>query len=260
MHLPIALTTYERPFYFEQTMNSLERSTANLDNFAIFDDCSRDKKKKKLLRNTPHAVYIETENKGTVLTTIRAIEHMYNNSDCEYMVLLQDDILLSKSWLDRGIEIFKNIQDKNFRISYLSLYNRDRRCDKKYYIYRQGHPGLVGWIINRQWWKLYREIYPLNDYVLEFFKGNDRLFKCRCGEMCSIEKGLICSKCGKDYSKEHRIRNVVDYKLSLRVYVMKWQIAKVGKSLIQHVGDKSSMLKGKDMTYCRSKNFVGENK
>ena len=78
--------------------------------------------------------------------------------------------------------------------------------------------------------------------------------------MCSIEKGLVCRKCGKDYSKEHRIRNVVDYKLSLRVYVMKWQIAKVGKSLIQHVGDKSSMLRGKDMTYCRSKNFVGENK
>lgn len=238
MSLPISMTTYNRPFNFGQSIDSLERSNAELDNFVIFDDCSKDPEKVKLLNNTDYPVYIDTKNRGTVITTVRAIEHMYHNCCCDYLILLQDDILLSKSWLERGVEIFENVQKKNHRIAFLSLYNRDRACDEKYYIMRQGHPGLVAWIINRKWWETYRSIYPLNDYILEFYKGNDK----------------------STDTKEHRVRNVVDYKLSLRTYEMKWQIAKVGKSLVQHVGDVSSMLKGKDMTYCRSKNFVGDGK
>ena len=260
MSLPIAMTTYERPFYFQQSIESLEKSNADLDDFTIFDDCSKDKKKVELLNNIDYPVYIDNKNRGTVITTIRAIEHMYHSCCCEYLVLLQDDIVVSRSWLERGIEIFHNIQKKNFRIAFFSLYNRDRRCDEKYYIYKQGHPGLVAWLINRDWWKAYRAIYPLNDYILEYYKNNDRLLTCRCRKKWSFDESFICPDCGKDYSKEHRVRNVVDYKLSLRIYDMKWRIAKVGKSLVQHVGDKSSLLKGKDMTYCRSKNFVGEHK
>ena len=234
MSIGIAMTTYERPDYFQRALNSLEKSDVNLDNFVIFDDKSKNKDKINILKKLPYDVHINKENLGTTLNTIHAIDYLYKKFDPKYLILLQDDILFSKSWLKKGIEIFEKIKLRYFNIAYFCLYNRDIRDEEEYYIHKYGHPGLVAWIIDRKWWELYRERYSLDDYMVEFFKGNNAR------------------------EKHHKL-NVVDYKLTLRIYGMRWNVAKVGKSLIQHIGDKSSLLGGKDMTFCRSRNFVGEN-
>lgn len=234
MSYPIAITTYNRPGYFASTLNSLEKSNADLSNLTIFDDCSTDKKQIDLLNNCGYKVIQSEENKGTTLNTTKAIEYMYNAYDSHYMILLQDDIQVSKSWLERGVESFDKIRKKRFNVAYMSLFNRDKVSDKDYYIMNCGHPGAVGWIIDWRFWNIYKTNYD-NDYMVEFFGNNDK-------------------------KNSHHVKNVVDYKLTLRIYKMGWVVAKVGKSLIQHIGDKSTMADGKDMTYCRTKNFVGENK
>jgi len=230
---PIAITTYNRYKYLTDTLSSLESTIENTNNVFLFDDCSNKKEHIDLLvkLESKYKVFRNAENMGTVLNTVKAIEYMYNNFDTEYMIITQDDVLYSKIWFTRGIELLKNINIDNKNIAYLCLFNKDKKCEEKYYIMECGHPGLITWIINRKFWKEYRKKHDLTDYMTDNIKQNEK-------------------------SQVYKIKNIVDYKLSLRIYKMGWFVAKVGRSLVQHVGDISS-LHNTDMSIHRSPNFVG---
>lgn len=243
----------ERYIYFVKTINSLEATTANLENLFVFDDNSQYLPKLKFLLTKSWHYYIKyrPENLGPTLNTIYAIDYIYkNNKDSEYIIFLQDDVVFSKTWLDTGINIFKQIDSdiKNNtgfytqiesysqirKIGILCLYNRVGESKEVYYLFPTGHPGGVAWIIKTAFWKDYKNRYGINDCADQLLPRNER----------------------NDRAK-HNKRHLVDYKLCHRAHSLGWDVAKVGKSLVQHIGDRSS-LGDRDMTEHRSKNFVGD--
>jgi glycosyltransferase involved in cell wall biosynthesis len=230
------MTTYNRLNYFKQTIASLEKSTADLSEFHIFDDCSSDKGKTAYLKELEgkYTVHYQEKNLGTMRNTARAIEFCYLNYHSD-IVFLQDDVIFSRSWFVRGFQIFNSVINNN-RVSYLCLFSRDKLDNEKCYIMKIGHPGGVAWIINRRWWASYRNSFDVDDCGVEVFKNRPN-----------------------DLKVNHKIRNLVDYKLSLRAHCKNWDVARVGKSLVQHIGDTSSLL-NRNMAEFRSKNFVGEDK
>ena len=233
---PIILTTLNRRKYFLNSLNSLEKSNCDLSNLTIYDDCSTDKDKIDALKEVSktHKVVIRQKNLGTFRNTTFAIEECYNSND-ENMVFLQDDIILSKNWLLNGYQIYNELSSRH-HVSFLSLFNRDQKCEKKYYIMRMGHPGGVAWIINRNWWDRYRKLYKIGDYGLDKLKSND-----------------------KKTMNSSQVKNLVDYKLASRAHDMNWVVARVGRSLVQHIGDHST-ISIRNMEQFRSKCFVGEDK
>ena len=96
---------------------------------------------------------------------------------------------------------------------------------------KTGHPGGVAWIIKTEFLKDYFERFSINDKMDTMIPKNERT--------------------------KQRIRWLIDYKLCERAHSIGWDVAKVGKSLVQHIGDWSSLGK-RDMRQHRSKNLVGE--
>lgn len=238
--IPIMMTTYNRPEYFQATIEALEKTNAKLDWFEIFDDCSTNKKQIEYLESLSkkYTIHKQEKNQGTVLNTIPNIEYMFNKYDSDYLVVLQDDLLFSRSWLERGISIFEQIKEKYFNVAYLSLFNRDSKCEEKYYIMKCGHPGGVAIIIDKMFWIHYKKEYKLDDYGVDLLNN-------------------------AYHNVNHKVRNLVDYKMALRAVNIGWTLARVGKSLIAHVGDESSMINvsnREDIRMDCMRNFVGVEK
>jgi len=239
--ISIMMTTYNRPEYFRATIDALEKTNARLDSFEIFDDCSTNKKQIEHLEtlSTKYTINRQKKNQGTVLNTIPNIEYMFNKYNSDYLVVLQDDLLFSRAWLERGISIFEQIKEKYFNVAYLSFFNRDKRCcEEKYYIMKCGHPGGVAIVIDKKFWINYKQKYKLDDYGMDLLNNAYR-------------------------NVDHKIRNLVDYKMALRAVNIGWVLAHVGKSLIAHVGDESSMVNvsnREDIRLDCMRNFVGVDK
>jgi len=258
--IPIFITTSDpelkqfndkRYLYFVKSINSLEKTNADLTDLHIFDDHSIHVPKLQFLLSKSWQYHIKYrhENLGPTLNTIYAIDYMCNEySHSKYIVFLQDDVIFSKNWLEKGIKIFENI-DSDIekmegpyfgnvicstiqRIGILCLYNRIGASNEKYYLMPTGHPGGVAWIIKTEFWRRYVERYSINDQMDTMVPKNERT--------------------------EKRVRNLVDYKICERSHMIGWDVGKTGQSLVQHIGDQSSLGK-RDMTQHRSKNFIGEN-
>jgi hypothetical protein len=280
--------------YFQRTIESLEKTNVDLSTLHIFDDCSKYEPKIKYFdelfapivytdnineyyRFTPSLKKMacfdrvhktnkneleNCKNLGSTLNTVFAIDYMYNLYDSEYIVFIQDDVVFSENWLEKGINIFKRIDnDINYKeglfktqsncigikkIGFLCLYNRIGSSSEKYYPFPTGHPGGVAWIIKRQFWTDYKENFKRP--VQEGHEGYP--LNCLDDQMGDL---FLNNKV-----KNHSVRNLVDYKLAVRAHYIGWDCAKVGKSLVQHIGDKSCLLGGRDMSEHRSKNFIGE--
>jgi len=232
---PIVMTTFERPEVCQKSIESLEKSEVDLSYFHIYDDHSVGTHKIKQLNelSNKYTVIKREKNMGTVLNTIPAIQDMFIKYSSEFIIFLQDDVIFSRSWLIKGIELIREINQRN-HIAFLCLFNRDEKHQEKYYIMNVGHPGGVAWIINRFWWYDYQKKHNLDDDM------------------------ALLLKFEKDRSIPYKVKNLVDFKLAHRAHTTGWDVAKVGQSLVQHIGDISS-LSNRDMAFCRTKNFVGEN-
>ena len=112
------------------------------------------------------------------------------------------------------------------------MFNRIWPINEPYKLFLEGHPGGVAWIIKRKFWADYLKTYDLKDDMSHMLPKNEMV--------------------------RHKKRNLIDYKLCNRAHEIQWHNAIVGKSLVQHIGDRSS-LGNRDMTQHRSKSFVGEN-
>ncbi len=244
---PIFITTSDpekeefsekRYMYFVKTINSLEKTNVDLSNLHVFDDHSLYISKLRFLlaKCWQYEIYYRPENLGPTLNTIGAINYMYNTfPKSKYLIFLQDDVVFSKNWLNDGIKIFEKIDHdvdyKHGGIGILCLFNRAWNVNAKYRLFLNGHPGGVAWIIKREFWTDYIKNYDLSDDMGQMLPKNE------------IAK--------------HKKRNLIDYKLCTRAHLIGWNNAIVGKSLVQHIGDRSS-LGTRDMTQHRSKSFVGE--
>jgi len=237
MTIPIALTTYNRPDYLKQTVESLRDSNYGFKNVTIYDDCSDSVFKNKMLQfYGKYSVIQSDKNGGTYKACCNSIERAYCSylndykQSPKYIVYLQDDIILSKNWFDDAVKIMEQIENEHENVAYLSLYNRQFNSDCVYSIIDAGHPGAVAWLIRTEFW----DKFVKSGYTgVEYLKNNDKRVS-------------------------HMQRNLCDWKIARAAYGLGYRVAVVGKSLVQHVGDKSSLFKGKDMSFCRTDNFVEE--
>jgi hypothetical protein len=229
--IPVIITTFNRAAYFKRMWDSLQQSECKDNLIFVYDDCSFEPGKKSVL---PVDTVVRECTLGTTLNTMTAIHDVFTSlKDCKFLLVLQDDIIVSKNFLSSALKIWDKICEPN--IAMLSLFNRApiktiQMCYKytnDYFILKLGHAGGVACLFAYDFLECYFQNFPNveTDYLTEN----------------TIE-----------YKKKHE----VDYKLALRIHAMSFDIAVCQQSLVQHLGDQSS-LHSRDMTFCRSKNFVG---
>lgn len=234
MAIPIVITTYERTLYLTRTIACLEDSDADLSNLIIYDDGSHSECKKKLLTSLAekYIVIRRTKSDGPFLSMREAIDIAFGTFyDSDTVFYLQDDIECNIFFAKKGLEIYSEAKKKH-NVGILSLYNRRGPDGDLYYQMKNGHPGGVAWIIDKTFWER---------YILEV----------------DIETANLIIRKGTDAKIKHGKRNLGDYKICKAALSLGFDICVVCKSLVQHVGDKST-LTDRDMTYCRAPNYVGK--
>lgn len=243
MSVPIALTTYvadkTRLGYFLDTIASLEASDANLDAMHIYDDHSPLEEKQAVLKSLPYPYHEREERLGTYVNTRLAISDLFERyPKDDLVVMLQDDIEVSRSWLAAGMETMRLAVDEQKRMGILSLFHfrahpqatRYGPKGRQYRIMDSGHVGAVGWVVNRMFWEA---------FISEYEIANQELLLAR-----------------NDRGKKHDRAHLVDWKITRCAHIMKWKIGFTEKSLLQHRGKKSS-LHNMDMEFTKSPFYVG---
>lgn len=230
MPYPIAMTTYERPKYFASTVASLIDSGEDLSLVYIRDDGSTGEEKMRALDASPLAACVRAgENVGTYRSLIRAVCGACEGVEADYVMYCQDDVQFSSGCFTEAAAIADKIKADGLRLGILSLYHRSEKIsDAPYQVMDVGHPGAVCWLITRDFWT---EFMRGGDTAQTYFKPNDQRV-------------------------EHFVRHLADYKICRWAQLNGFTVAYTRQSLVQHVGDTSS-LSGRDMSFCRVSNFVG---
>lgn len=235
MPVPICITTYIedkiRRDYLCRLVGALFESTADLSEAVVYDDASPAE-----VPDLPFPVVRRDVRLGTYSNTRMAIEDAFQRCpSSEYVLTLQDDTLPSRHWAENALATAKQIE----RLGILSLYHyKDYTADgvrgdppHQYRVLRNSHPGAVAWCVARPFWNALNERYPMND-----------------------QEKLLCIN---DRAKWHDRVHLVDWKLCRCAHMMEYAVAYTERSLVQHMGDHSS-LSNRNMAYTRSGNFVGE--
>jgi len=235
IYLPIAMTTYNRAKYTKATISSLEQSNADMSALHIHDDGSTDADAIDLLSKYDKTYYVHRHvNRGSYQAVYEALDDVFRRYVTRWVCYIQNDVEVSKNWLRNGMALAYHCNTaSDCKLGIFSLYNRkeDKAREKWYTITEGGHPGGVCWLVNRQWWTDYKKEVNEDMDGMRWLPTNDR-------------------------RSDHYRRHIVDYKMCDACKRMGWVVGAVGRSLVQHVGDKSS-IGDKDMTFCRVKNYVG---
>lgn len=221
------MTTFNRMTYFGKTIASLANSNVGFDNLYIFDDCSTDKDKIEWLKNCKeNKVFFSKKNKGSYLTTKAAISYAFLKTNDDFIVLFQDDIVLSKNWFKNAYEIYKKAVSENSDIAIFSLwnFNQDKR-DNDYYILTEGSVGFPAVFINRYFWF---------NFMLDYKPDCDHT------------------------SQHHKVRHWADVKICNAAIKMGYLIAVTSRSFVDHIGDESTISDRSVKFSTHLKNFVGE--
>lgn len=205
----IGMVTYDRQEIFKKTIESLGKSKVSLKNFYVFDDKSKNPYKLGFLRQLKNRYKIiqHPQHLGVFVNSLMAIDFCYCISNNNHIVYCQDDIEFSKNWYSRALKIIEQLNINGVDWGVLALLHFRGYTDKDYYIMRGGHPGGACWIINRKMWKEYRE----DNVIYNMEVVGDRLVDHK-----------ICHWCHHNDKRQ-------------------WAVAYTGKSLVRHIGFKSTM-------------------
>jgi hypothetical protein len=221
----MAMVTYERPNVFRETIESLEKSGIDCKKVYIYDDSSKELLKQSYLRHARrkgYNIYANSRRLGVFWNTMIAVDCLYNFSDNKILIYSQDDVRFSSNWYVRTRETIAEIQSAGVDWGILILWNLKWPTDKSYEILPSGHGGGVCWAINRQMWRQFREE---NNIYAEPLKNR-------------LADYQICHWCRNNGRRE-------------------WAVCYVGKSLVQHTGDVSTITTSRDMSQFKGINYVG---
>ena len=232
MSVPIVVTTFRRSGYLENTVGSLKECGEDLSKLCFYSD--GDKGEHKLARlfrlSRDYNVWISGKNQGVYQACVKAISltfALYRGFD--YVVYLQDDVRLSFLGLTKGVQVAKQAVYDGHNLAIMALYHRCTKVhDAPYNVMRAGHTGGVAWVVTRKFWADFEK------------NGIDN--------PCELEPN--------DKRKRHFVRNLCDYKIFRWAQAHDYRTAYVSRSLVQHVGDISSISE-MDMSRFRTPNFVG---
>ena len=229
MHVPISITSFQRPFYLKKMVASLiEKSNPeDVTDIAIYDDCSDAVKTLELLKQYEKTfkVHIQEKNRGTLINTKLAIQDAFDrNPESEYMFLFQNDIEFSVGWREKTLETLELIEQEQGRYGIVSLIHfrpghstteeidRAKKQVKPYYYIDVGHCGGCAWLVNRRYWNYYRE------------SPKNAIYHC----------------------PNRNSPHLCDYRITAWGYP-EWVTCYLGDSVVNHFGVESSVKTGKDM-------------
>ena len=205
----ISMVTYERQDIFKKTVESLEKSNISLKNLYIFDDKSKSPYKLGFLRalKKRYKIIQHSQNLGVFVNSLIAIDFCYCVSNDKHIVYCQDDVEFSKDWYVRALKAIEQLNKDGVDWGILALLHYRGYTDRDYYIMKGGHPGGACWIINRKMWGEYRK----DNVIYNIEVIGDRLVDHK-----------LCHWCHNNEKRQ-------------------WAVVYTGKSLVKHIGVKSTM-------------------
>lgn len=132
------LTIYNRFDYVNAFFGSFFQSNLeNLDKLTIFDDYSTEDSIVELLKGISNisepeiSIYRNPSNLGCDLNVFTAINHGFEETEDDFIMVLDSDALLKKEWLDVIIKQLEKV--KNEKVGALSIFNTNNHLAIKDY-------------------------------------------------------------------------------------------------------------------------------
>jgi len=222
--IPVCIMTYERADYFHKSMQSLFKTDLSKGEITVFDDCSQEDDKIKILKDYEQkGIKIVVGNKQvqTKRMFLKMLKYGVDNYDTDCVVIAQDDIVYNKQWLNKLLEIKNKISNLGILTPW------DRRCGLK--------SNKSGWI--------YRNL-----------TGNKH--KCTIGGIC----WLVTKKLALDILKTKcKGGNQYDSAYQKHCANKGFNIASTIPSYVQHFGATRMVRRVKERKrFPRAGNFIGE--
>ena len=195
----IAIPTYNRPEYFETTIDSLERSGLDSPKVFISDDNSDNIKKQSLLRKCSgkYNIINNPENYGVFTNSKSIIDLSFQLTNSKWIVYSQDDIEYKFGWYKELEHVVNKLYTSGIDWGILALvyYHCPKKWSHKdFHIMPTGHPGGACWAINRDMWYLYRKDKKIFDFSGDR-KRRERLFDFKISHWChhnSVREFAVC--------------------------------------------------------------------
>lgn len=190
----LVIFAYNRNDHIHKTLNSVIKNEMNFENTFIFIDGPKDREEdekkvfevtktiENLVKDKPEIkIFRGIENKGLASSVIEGINYVFKNTDCEKVIVLEDDCNPDEvffEYMNDSFDFYENFNKKSSRkvmhISGFGLPLKNHLLNKKNAInYLNTYPCSWGWGTWKKYWidcnfvdnKYYNEI--LNDPNLE---------------------------------------------------------------------------------------------
>jgi glycosyltransferase involved in cell wall biosynthesis len=115
MKIGLLITTYNRPQYLQQCLNSLYSSDlTSVHQILIVDDASSDPKVKPLLEKAidilKAKVWVNQNNKGIANNIGLGSELLFETFDCDSVINLDPDTIVSHDWINKLSDLHKRFK------------------------------------------------------------------------------------------------------------------------------------------------------
>ena len=222
--IPVCMMTYERADYFHKSIQSLLRTDLFGAEIIVFDDCSKEFNKLEKLnyyRLKGIKIIVNKAQRQTKRMFRKMLKYALDNYDTDCIIIVQDDIVYNKQWLNKLLEI----KDKVPNLGILTPW--DRRCEL---------------MSNKEGW-IYRNL-----------EGNKH--KCTIGGVC----WLVTKSFALEILKMKRIGgNQYDSAYQKTCSHKGYNIASTVPSYVQHFGATRMVRKVKERKkFPTAGNFIGE--
>src|SRR5436190_13551853 len=105
MKLGIVITTFERPQYLKECLDSLKRADIpDGTEIIIVDDCSKNQETKSLIFNSGYNVIQKNANRGICDSLVVGFDYLLNK-ECTELMNLDADAICRNDFIQRTMEL-----------------------------------------------------------------------------------------------------------------------------------------------------------
>jgi glycosyltransferase involved in cell wall biosynthesis len=104
MNLGLLITTFNRPEYLRECLESLKRADIEGTEIIVVDDCSTDLETKKLLNECGYNVIFKAKNSGICDSLIIGFDYLVSKG-CDTLMNLDGDAQVRNDFIERILEL-----------------------------------------------------------------------------------------------------------------------------------------------------------
>jgi len=156
--ISVCVMTYERADYFNKSMQSLLKTDLSKAEIIVFDDCSKEDDKLKILKDYERKgikIVVSRRQIRTKKMFHKMLGYSVENYDTDCMIIVQDDIVYNSQWLNKLLEA----KDKIPNLGILTPWDRrgNSKSSEKGWSFRNLHGskcrctiGGVCWLVTKK--------------------------------------------------------------------------------------------------------------